>query len=146
MAFEDGPYIQLACFCDVAIQEAGTGVLSIIRVIDTVTRTVAGPNPPDQMPPLVKQLTLVLAVKSGRARGRYDLRIVPELPSGETLTPIVQTIHLEGEEKGHNHIANIHFKFEQEGLYWFNVYLDDQKWTAIPFRVRYSRSVRPQPT
>lgn len=36
---------------------------------------------------------------------------------------------------------NLAFTFEVEGLYWFNIYLDDEKLTAIPFRVKYNRVV-----
>ena len=140
MAFEDGPYIQAACFCDMIIEDK-TGVISLIRVIDTLTHTAAGPNPPDDMPPMPYSMKLVLMLKSGNARGRSNLRIVPELPTGETKEPFVVTAYFEGEERGQNVVANMSFVFEVEGLYWFNVYLDDQKLTAIPFRIKYNRIV-----
>ena len=140
MAFEDGPYVQTACFCDVIIEDK-TGVISLIRIIDTLTHTATGANPPDDMPPVPYSLKLVLMLKSGNARGRSNLRIVPELPTGETKEPFVVTTYFEGEERGQNVIANISFVFEVEGLYWFNVYLDDQKLTAIPFRIKYNRIV-----
>jgi hypothetical protein len=78
-------------------------------------------------------------LKSGNARGRHNLKIVPELPSGETETPITVTVHFEGEEKGQNVTLPLAFTFKFEGLYWFNVYLDEQKMTALPFRVKYDR-------
>ena len=140
MAFEDGPYIQAACFCDTIIEDK-VGVISLIRIIDTLTHTAAGATPPDDMPPVPYSLKLVLMLKSGNARGRWNLRIVPELPTGERKEPFVVTAYFEGEERGQNVIANISFVFEVEGLYWFNIYLDEQKLTAIPFRVKYNRIV-----
>jgi hypothetical protein len=143
MAFEDGPYVQAACFCDMALRD-NTGVLSLIRIIDTLTHTARGASPPETMPPIPYKLTLVLMLKSGNARGRYDLKVTPELPSGETESPFVISVHFEGEEKGHEIIADLPFIFRQEGLYWFNIYLDDEKLTAIPFRVKYSRMIAGQ--
>lgn len=138
MAFEGGPYIQVACFCDMAIEDK-TGVLSLIRIIDTLTHTERNPNPPEDMPPVPFEGTFVLMLKSGLAVGRYNLTIVPELPSGETRDPISLTVHFEGEEKGQNILTKLRFVFTQEGLYWFNIYLEEDKLTAVPFRVRYNR-------
>jgi hypothetical protein len=138
MSFESGPYVQAACFCEMALRDT-TGALSLIRIIDTITHVVRGPSAPDTMPPLAHQLTLVLMLKSGQAIGRHDLKLVPELPSGETGHPTTLSVHFEGEEKGHELVVNMPFVFRHEGLYWFNIYLDDEKLTAVPMRVRYSR-------
>jgi len=140
MAFEEGPYVQAACFCDMALRD-NTGVLSLIRITDTLTHTERGPLPSEEMPPVPYKLTLVLMLKSGNARGRYDLKIIPELPSGETQDPFTVSVHFEGEERGHEVVANMPFIFTYEGLYWFNVYLGEEKLTAIPYRVKYSRMV-----
>lgn len=140
MAFEDGPYVQAACFCDLVIEDK-SGVLSLIRVIDTLTHTEAGPTPPDDMPPVPYSMKLVLMLKAGLARGRYNLKVVPEKPTGGTENPVVLTAYFDGEEKGQNVVINVNFTFTIEGLYWFNVYLDDQKLTAMPFRTKYNRLV-----
>lgn len=140
MVFEGGPYVQAACFCDIVIEDKA-GVLSLIRVVDTLTHTAVGPAPPEDMPPVTYSMTLVVMLKSGRARGRYDLKIVPEYPSGETASPFTHTVHFEGEEKGHNAMLRMNFTFPLEGLYWFRVYLKEQELTAIPLRVKYGRTV-----
>lgn len=140
MAFEEGPYLNMACLCENVIEDK-SGVLSLIRVIDRVTRTVAGPEPPDALPPFDYQVKLVLMLKSGKARGRSTLKIVPEKPTGASMDPMTLTVHFEGEEKGQNNIANMTFKIEYEGLYWFHVYLEDEKLTSIPLRVLYNRVV-----
>ena len=140
MAFEDGPYIQAACFCETVIEDR-TGVLSLIRVIDTVTHTQAGSAPPEDMPPFTYNMKLVLMLKSGMARGRYNLRIVPQLPTGATENAAIVTAYFEGEERGQNVITNLGYTFTVEGLYWFNVYLDETKLAAIPLRVKYNRFI-----
>ena len=140
MPFEGGPYVQAACICEMVLME-GTGVASLIRIIDTLEHIQASPNPPEDMPPVPYNMKFVLMLKSGKARGRHDVRVVPQLPTGETKGELVRTVHFEGEERGCNLITNMAFVFEHEGLYWFNVWLDDEKLTAIPFRVKYNRVV-----
>jgi hypothetical protein len=140
MASEQGPYIQMAGLCDQVIEDK-TGALSLIRIIDTITHTEARPDAPEEMPPVTYPLKMVIMLKSGRARGRHELKIAPELPSGEVKSPFSRTIHMEGEERGANTIINMVFTFTTEGLYWFNVYFDDSILTRIPLRINYNRIV-----
>lgn len=138
MAFEEGPYIQAACFCSAVIEDKN-GVLSLIRIIDTLTHTEAGSSPPEDIPPVQYSMKLVLMLKSGTARGRSTLQIVPELPTGETQDSFTVTVHFEGEEKGQNVVMDINYTFKYEGLYWFHIILEEHKLTSIPFRVKYNR-------
>ena len=138
MIFNEGPFLQVACFCETVIEDK-VGVLSLIRIIDAVDYTTKGTAPPDEMPPLNYPLILVLVYKSGKARGRHELTIKMEEPSGLKETAGSVSVHFEGDEKGQNVISDLQVLFKQEGLYWFHVYLDDTLWISIPFRVRYSR-------
>lgn len=138
MAFEDGPFIQAACFCNMVIEDK-TSTLSLFRIIDNFTRTITDPSPPMDMPPTTFQAKLVLMLKSGKARGRGDIVIRMEEPSGISNDMMSLSVHFEGEDKGQNLIANMNITFNQEGLYWFHVLLDEEKLTSIPFRVKYSR-------
>jgi hypothetical protein len=140
MQFEQGPYIQMAGLCDQVIEDK-TGVLSLIRIIDTITHTEKRPDAPEEMPPVTYPMKLVVMLKSGRAHGRHELKTIPELPSGELKPPLTQSVQMEGEERGVNHIINMLFTFTMEGLYWFNVYFDDSLLTRIPLRVKYNRVV-----
>jgi len=140
MTFEQGPYIQMAGLCEQVIEDK-TGVLSLIRIIDTITHTAAGPEAPTEMPPVPYPMKMVIMLKSGRARGRHELKIIPELPSGELKSPLVRSIQMEGEERGFNNIINMVFTFTMEGLYWFNIYLDDSLLTRIPLKIKYERIV-----
>ncbi|MBI2848904.1 MAG: hypothetical protein HYX88_02095 [Chloroflexi bacterium] len=136
MPFETGPYIQVAAFCENVIEDKN-GLLSLIRLIDTLTHTTTGPEPPSQMPPVTWNMKLVIALKSGEARGRHEVRVVPQLPSGETKPPLVMSAYFRGEEQSQNLIAEMTFTFEIEGLYWFVTYLDDEFFTRIPFHIKY---------
>ena len=140
MTFEQGPYIQAAALCEQVIEDK-TGVLSFIRIIDTITHTEARPDAPIDMPPVTYPMKMVIMLKSGRARGRHEIKIIPELPSGEVKPTFTRSIQLEGEERGANSIINLMFTFTMEGLYWFNIYLDDSLLTRIPMRIKYNRIV-----
>jgi len=140
MAFEQGPYIQAACFCEMVIEDK-FGVISIMRIIDTITHNVQGESPPEELPAFIYRTKLVLMLKPGTARGRFTIQVVPELPNGSTKKPIFATIHMDGEERGANLIVDVNFTYEFEGLYWFHVNFEDDKLTSIPVRVRYNRLI-----
>jgi hypothetical protein len=145
MTSEQGPFIIAAALCEQVIEDK-TGVLSLIRIIDTITHTVTREDAPLDMPPVTYPMKMVIMLKSGRARGRHELRISPELPSGELKQSITQSVQFEGEERGINHIINMVFTFTIEGLYWFNIYLDDVLFTKVPLRMQYNRRVIPGPS
>ena len=138
--FEQGPYIQVAAFCERVLREAD-GVISLIRVVDVVTHTERGPSPPRDMPTIRYPLTLVLTLKSGRTRGRHEVTITPELPSGETLPSTTITAQMEGEGRGVNVSSLIDIPYSMEGLYWFHIRFDDNILTRMPLQIRYSRLV-----
>lgn len=138
--FERGPYVQLATFCERILREAD-GVVSIIRVVDVITHAARGPTAPEEMPEFHYPLFLVINLRSGSTRGRHDVTIIPEQPSGETLPPISVSVNMEGEGKGVNIASQMDIPFKLEGLYWFNIQFDKQVITRIPLEVRYSRMV-----
>ena len=144
MPFERGPYLTTAVFCEQVLQEQ-TGVLSLIRIVDRMTTTFAGPNAPEEMPPAQLNWTLVITLKSGDIRGSHAVKIVPQLPSGETLSPVTLSVHLEGDNKGQNLLSRMNMRLEMPGIYWFQIHFDDQLITKVPLEVIYSRIVTPGP-
>ena len=138
--FEWGPYVQTAAFCEKVLREAD-GVVSLIRVVDVITHTEQRPDAPVEMPVVRYPLSFVLTLKSGSAKGRHDVTITPEMPSGETLDPISVSVRMEGEGKGANITSVIDIPYKLEGLYWFTIRFDDKVLTRMPLEVRYSRLV-----
>ena len=143
MPFERGPYLTVATFCEQVIEDK-SGVLSLIRIVDRMIVTAQGPDAPLEMPTGNLNWTLVLNFKSGDARGSHPVKIVPQLPSQETLSPIELSMHLEGGNRGANIVAPMTMPFKMPGVYWFKIYLDDMFVTQIPVEVIYSRIVTPQ--
>lgn len=139
MTFEHGPYVQVAALCEKVLTEQD-GVLSLIRIIDRLTHTAQGPGAPTDLPAFDYSVTVVLSLKSGRAKGRHQLRIQRELPSGELdEKPFEATVHLEGGSQGTNVIVGLTTRYEHEGVYWFNVSFDDELLTRMPFEIRYAK-------
>jgi hypothetical protein len=124
--------------CERVLHEAD-GVLSLVRIVDRVTQSAVGPQPPLEMPPVAVDLWAVIAVKSDQARGRHTVTIRPEKPSGEQMAATEMPVLFEGEERGAALVLNLKLTLDQEGLYWFDVILDDQpaRLTRIPLRLVY---------
>jgi hypothetical protein len=139
MAFEGGPYLSAALLCEKVLAEA-EGVKSAIRIIDRITRTAVGPEPPEQMKPFTHQLYFLVRLKSGSARGPKNLEIRLTKPSGESPPSARQTVNFEGEDdRGLDVVAEMQMELDQVGLYWFDVYLDNERLTRVPLRVVYLR-------
>ena len=138
--FEWGPYVQTAVLCEKVLREAD-GVVSLIRVVDVITHTEQRPDAPVEMPVIHYPLYLMLTLKSGTAKGRHEITIIPEMPSGETLAPISVSVRMEGEGKGATITSRIDIPYKLEGLYWFTIKFDDKVLTRMPLEVRYSRLV-----
>lgn len=141
--FERGPYIQAALICEKVIEEKD-GVLTLVRVIDRVTHSITGPDAPEKMPTFIYPISLVIMLKSGNAKGTYSVRIDMEPPSTEVQHLPTFPVHLEGEERGQNLILNLNISLQEPGLYWFDVYFDENKLTRIPLKVLYARTVPSQ--
>lgn len=130
-----GPFVNVACICQVPMQEAN-GVLSIIRVMDRVQ--VIGITPQMQPQPL-QNLALVVVLRSGTLREQHTLRLVPVTPSGESLPETEFKVLFEGDDRGPAVMTPVGLVATEEGLYWFDLYLELQLLARIPLRVFYQR-------
>ena len=134
-----GPLLQTAVFCDTVI-EAKDGPLSLIRMIDRIIVEASGPNAPEEMPPLPRQMTAVLCFKSGNAKGRTQFRLVMEKPNGIEQKEIWSgSLHAEAPDRGQNFILRFQEIFDLEGTYWFHVYVENEVATSMPLTLQYIR-------
>jgi len=134
----NGPYLNAALICEKVLQEKDE-INSIIRIVDRVVITTAASSSPEKMPPTQLNLNVFLSFKSGSSRGRHTIKWVVETPSGirkpEQLLPAL----FEGDDRGVNFIIGLNMVIDQEGVYWFDVFLEDQLLTRIPLRILYQR-------
>lgn len=140
--FERGPYLSAALLCEKVLVEQD-GVKSAIRIVDRVTRTAVGPNPPLEMEPFEYDLKLLIKFKSGWARGVHTVKIQTAKPSGELTPEIINSVLFEGEEdRGVDIMMDVRFRLDQTGIYWIHIYLNDARVTQIPLRVIYIPQIR----
>ncbi len=121
-------------------------MLSVIRLIDRLILGTAEPEPPDAMPAMPVNFTLLIVLKAGAARGRFQIRLTLEAPSGQRM-PLEATLPVlfEGEgDRGINLIVPVGMQIDQEGLYWFDVLLGGPRYqqreellTRVPLRIVY---------
>jgi hypothetical protein len=128
------PWIQLAAFCNIALQDT-TGALSVIRIFDRYT--IVGTSP--EMPPSNIQMTLVIIFKSGAMVGNYTIGVRPVTPTGQQMPPMEFPGLFEGYERGVQVILPMGMLVQEQGLYWFDVLVDQQLFTRIPLRVMYQK-------
>jgi hypothetical protein len=130
-----GPYVQVATICQSALHE-NTGPLSLIRITDRVG--VPGTTP-DMPPTQLQNLTLVIVLKAGEMRGRYNVKITTtfnEQKLGEIEIPVL----FEADDRGVGIILPTSLGVREEGVYWFEVDLVGIGFlTRIPLRVMYQR-------
>jgi hypothetical protein len=146
--FPTGPYVCAALLCERVLIEQD-GVSSYIRVVDTFVRAVdkqqvAGAAFPAQM----VNVTLVLNLKPGEAKGSFMIGLRLEKPSGLQKPIGDLNVHFAG---GANSGANVHagleLELDEEGLWWIDVLGGDEQvlLTRIPAELRIQRvSSNPQ--
>ena len=132
-ARSSGPHISLAVFCEKVIEDRN-GVLSLISIIDRVIVQAPG-DVSGELPRTEWSGALVIGLKAGEARGRGMIEIRPHGPFGLSMPPMSFPMFFEGEDHGQNLVLNLKLAFTVEGLYWFDVLLDENLLTRIPLRL-----------
>ena len=145
IGYETGPYIGMAVFCETVLHEVD-GVTSLIRILDTMDVCAEGPDSPDELPPGVVEVNLVVLLRAGRALGAQTLRVDLERPDGSRDLGPEMAIHFPpGEAGGHRIDAPIKFEARSAGLYWADVFVNDRLMTRAPLTIRYGFRRDPRP-
>ncbi|HZO75952.1 MAG TPA: hypothetical protein VFB60_27390 [Ktedonobacteraceae bacterium] len=133
-----GPFLAAAMLCEKVLQEKDE-TISVIRMVDRLVITVNTLGSPETMPSTPISLYMLIALKSGTARGRGTIGLRAEAPTGLTIIDQLFPVLFEGEDRGTNLIINLSITLEQEGVYWFNILLEERFLTRVPLRVLYQR-------
>ena len=134
----DVPLLKAALVCETVIPRAD-GVLSLINIVDRRTITAQGQDAPAEMPPHEWEFHLVLMFVSGSYVGKARIAIAVQSPDGLRKPVHSADQFFEGDDRGANLIAQMKFQFKTEGLYWFEIYVNDQPITRVPVRILYNR-------
>jgi hypothetical protein len=125
------PYIQAALLCEKILQQMN-GSLSIINIADKLGYRTEG-FPPGYKPALV--LTGLVALKSGPIVGDHTVKVVVENPRGERKEIFSNVFNFLGKDHGQNVILNLTLGIVQDGIYWFDVFFEEDLLTRIPLIV-----------
>jgi hypothetical protein len=140
-----GPFVAAAVFAEKVLQERD-GTKSLIRIVDRVTQTAVGAEPPEAMPPLEWQATVFISLKPGQARGGTGFRILMESPDGFSREVAAGSFNfLGGPNNGADLLAPFKHRFEMPGVYWFDIEIDGSILTRMPLEILYERRVMPRP-
>jgi hypothetical protein len=136
-AMADKPLLSAAFLCEKVLQEKDD-VLSAMRIVDTFTVSIP-PDLPSGTKPAI-QLTGLLSFKrasSGDRPEKHQATLRVRSPSGrQILLPQKIDLFFKAEEcAGANAILNIGLSIEEFGLFWIDVFVDDEPTTQIPFRL-----------
>ena len=116
-------------------------MLSLIRIIDNLTVQVVGDAPPE-LPEGQIAVTLVVSLKAGNARGRHPVTVAVENPAGAKLPAQQVDVQFNAEDAGMNLVLPIRMN-AMEGLFWFEIGIDERILTRTPFRIMYQRNSSP---
>ena len=132
-------YLSVAVFCEKILMENDGGI-SIIRIFDRFNIGGQAPTMGNQ----VLRFQILLLFRSGILRGKQLVRIRPHSPTGRDLPALeIPTLFEGDDERGNILRADLNFVVDEEGLFWFDVYLNDQMVTRMPLRVTYRQSATP---
>jgi hypothetical protein len=135
-----GPYLQMAVLCQAVLQEQ-SGQISLIRITDSLG--LAGPAKEMQPQPLM--LHMVVTFRAGFAHGKYSVKVVGNSPSHTEFEVGEQSPYFEGEDRGVNVVFLTNLMLQEEGVYWFDVLLQDTFVTRVPLRIVYQQVAQPLP-
>jgi hypothetical protein len=136
-----GPYVQAALLCERVVQENG-GRVTIVRLVDRVVVHTVGTAHSAQVPPTPVSCHAVVILKTGSRPGNYKLRLLLMSPSKRPLREFSLDISLPGEEdQGVNVVMPIQFTAKEEGVYWFEVRLDNDELPLTKTSLRLVRRI-----
>jgi hypothetical protein len=134
-------YLHVATFCEKVLRESD-GVSSIIRMIDRFN--VQGTT--EEMQPIVLQFMIYISFKSGFLRGKQKVSLRPQSPKGVEMPAMDIPVLFEGDDDRGPAIAfQVGWAVQEEGLFWWDLYLNDELVTRMPLRVDYQYVRMPIP-
>lgn len=136
-----GPWVSFAVLCEKTIEDK-LGRLTLINIVDQVN--FSPPQGQDSTAePLAVPIRLVVAIgfKGGVLKGPADIKLQFMKPSGEKGASMQVSALFQGDERGTNLVTDLNMILNEEGLYWIEVFVQEQFMTRIPLRLAFQRVV-----
>jgi hypothetical protein len=128
------PHLLVAVLCEKVLQEKDE-TLTIVRIVDRLQYRIEGSGLPAGTTPMISIKGLI-ALRSGPVTGEHPIKIVGEKPDGTRKDLYTAGVNFLGKDHGQNIILDMGIGIDQDGLYWFDVFFDDELLTRIPLIVR----------
>ena len=132
------PYVQAALFCERMLDHPDRSI-SLIEIDSEVEAETAGDT-------RWISIQMYLDVRSGDMVGEHELIVVPTDPDGDVIVggDMAFPVAWQGGWSGSKIHVDLAFEPEKEGIYLFNVYLDDaeEPLTRMPLKVRFGSQAR----
>ncbi|MYF25511.1 MAG: hypothetical protein F4224_09530 [Nitrospira sp. SB0678_bin_10] len=141
-----GPYLSAAFLCEKVITDKEDDAPSAIRIVD---RVVCHYKPSSEgtsadLPLIKSNLVLFLSLKTGENPGPTSIELTLKRPDNKKLQPFGQQIHLDSpSNRGANIAINLALEFNQAGVWWFDVSINNVWRTKVPLEVIYLPSAAP---
>jgi hypothetical protein len=137
----DKPWVTAALLCERVIQEKDES-LTIVRIADKLQYQIQGQGLPQDIKPMIPVQGLV-SIKAGPATGDHTIKIFAERPNGERKQIHAQPVKLLGKDQSQSIILNLGIGVDVDGLYWFDVFFDDELLTRIPITITQLQAPAP---
>lgn len=134
----EGPYVTAALLCERVMEEKDR-VLTAFRIMDSTIITLP-PGTPDDFPSETNRIPVnfdsLVSLKTGKSPGEHMVRIDMISPSGKRSESETRIVNLPEEEHGGANLISHHtLTIMQGGLFYFEVFVDSEVATRIPFRI-----------
>lgn len=131
MSVTSGPFVAMAVFCQrVDLQSDGSA--DVIGIVDGVALT---PQLPDDAPPLVLSVRLVLSLRAGETRGARTIGIRGTYPSGAEGLHAHRVVHFTDERPAVTLNVPVELELPETGVYRFDISSDDTLLTVMTLTV-----------
>ena len=131
------PYLKYGVICEQVLTEQDD-VLSLIRIVDKFTITITGKEPPDQLPEVIKVLTITMCWAGGL--GTHEAAFNIQSPGGEIQpSPLSYSFNLDALNRSHSIIVRLPVQIKREGVYWIQFIINGEVKSRIPFQVVYQK-------
>lgn len=139
----EGPYLNAAVLCENIVEDSN-GMLSAVRMLDTISIAVQHPNEVSKASPANIGGNLLLSFKTGESRGNHRLKVELVYPNGRKKPAFSQVAKFPKEAYGGVNIkAKVGIGVFESGLYWFDVLLDGKRVTRVPLNISIVRFGEP---
>jgi hypothetical protein len=136
-----GPFLTAALFCE-DLSHDDEGVLTIHRVVESLTFEIPADAPADSLSPEIPfthQLGFYLVFKTDRGDGKHHVKLVCEHPDKTESVVFDAPLVAQPMHNGCSLALQLNMEFHRAGIRWYRVELDGKPVTKVPLLVFFER-------